>query len=198
LLIFDTGSSDLWVAAQACDSSACQSVSQYTPSSSSSFQYTGNDFDITYGSGRAAGLEGSDAVTVGGFTIQQQEFGVVNRTTANILTNPISGIMGFGWEAIAQTRATPFWEAVAESGAMSNPLMGFYLKRYRGDANAAAVESDGGEFALGEVDQSKISGDINYISFDSSAKDYWRIPMQAITVQGSQVSGVVSDKDGHE
>ena len=35
--------------------------------------------------------------------------------TANFLVAPVSGLMGLGFEAIAESRSTPFWEALANS-----------------------------------------------------------------------------------
>ena len=79
-----------------------------------------------------------------------------------------------------------------ESGQVTDQLMAFFMQRYRGDPTASTVETDGGEFTLGSLDSSKYTGDINYVSISSSDADYWRIPTQAVTVQGTQVSGVVS------
>lgn len=148
-LIFDTGSADLWVAGTGCTSSSCRSTSRFDVSSSSSFSNTGQSFSITYGSGSASGTEGTDTVTIAGFTIPDQEFGVVNSTSANVIGYPLSGILGLAFESIAQTQATPFWEAVMKSGQVTEEAMGFFMKRYRGDNSAAMIESDGGEFTLG-------------------------------------------------
>jgi hypothetical protein len=57
--------------------------------------------------------------------------------------------MGLGWESIAQTGATPFWEALAESGTWTTQEMGVFMKRYRGDTSASSVESEGGSLTLG-------------------------------------------------
>jgi len=148
-LIFDTGSADLWVAGTGCTSSSCRSTSRFDSTSSSSFSNTGESFSITYGSGSASGQEATDTVTIAGFTISSQEFGVVNSTSANVIGYPLSGILGLAFESIAQTQATPFWEAVMESGQVTEEAMGFFMKRYRGDVDASMIESDGGEFTLG-------------------------------------------------
>ncbi|ORX39290.1 aspartic peptidase domain-containing protein [Kockovaella imperatae] len=189
LLIFDTGSSDMWVATTQCTSQDCQQADLFNPAKSSTFTNENTAFDITYGSGDALGGIGKDTVTIAGFTIDQV-FGTVNQTSQGVIDNPISGILGFAWESIAQTGATPFWEELASTGQWSESRMGFFLQRYRGDPYATEVESQGGELTMGGLDSSKYTGNVNYITFPSSEEDYWRIPMQVITVQGSQVSGV--------
>lgn len=116
----------------------------------------------------------------------------MNQTSANIIGYPLSGIFGLAFESIAQTQTLPLWEAVMQSGQVTEQAMGFFLKRYRGDASASTIESDGGEFSLGSLDTSKYTGDINYVSISSSDTDYWRIPTEAVTINGNLISGVVS------
>ncbi|ORY24226.1 endopeptidase, partial [Naematelia encephala] len=188
LLILDTGSADLWVAGTGCTSETCGTSTIFEQSSSSSFSTSYTSFDITYGSGEAEGFLSTDTVAMGGFTITGQTFAVVNDTSAQLISDPLSGLMGLAWKSIAQSGATPFWEALAASGSWSSAEMGFFLQRYRGDASASSVETNGGEFSMGGLDTSKFTGDMNYISIDSSDLDYWRISMQAITVQNSTVS----------
>lgn len=57
--------------------------------------------------------------------------------------------MGLAWKSIAQSVATPFWQALAASNTWSDPEMGFYVQRWRGVTDATSVESNGGEFTLG-------------------------------------------------
>lgn len=57
--------------------------------------------------------------------------------------------MGLAWQAIAQTGDTPLWQALAASGSWTDPEMGFFLQRYRGDVSANTVEYQGGEFTMG-------------------------------------------------
>ncbi|KAK6906397.1 hypothetical protein I203_100382 [Kwoniella mangroviensis CBS 8507] len=188
LLIMDTGSSDLWVAGSTCESSSCTGVSSFNAQDSSSYNTDNSAFNISYGSGDADGYLATDTVSLAGFTVTGQTFAVVTSTTARLISAPLSGLMGLAWKSIASSKATPFWQALAASGSWSDPEMGFYLARYRGDNSASSVESQGGELILGGTNSSKYTGSINYISIDQSDLDYWRIPAQAVTVQGSQVS----------
>ncbi|WWD06960.1 hypothetical protein V865_005057 [Kwoniella europaea PYCC6329] len=188
LLIMDTGSSDLWVAGSTCESSSCTGVSSFNAEDSTSYNTDNSAFNISYGSGDADGYLATDTVSLAGFTVTGQTFAVVTSTTARLISAPLSGLMGLAWKSIASSGATPFWQALAASGSWSDPEMGFYLARYRGDNSASSVESQGGELILGGTNSSKYTGSINYISIDEDDLDYWRIPAQAATVQGSQVS----------
>ena len=55
-VIFDTGSSDLWVASVNCDDS-CGKHAEYDSSKSSTYIANGTSFNITYGSGPVGGYE---------------------------------------------------------------------------------------------------------------------------------------------
>lgn len=75
--------------------------------------------------------------------------GVVTSTSADLISYPLSGLMGLAWKSIASSGATPFWQALAASGDWDSPEMGVYLKRYRGDSTASQIETDGGEILFG-------------------------------------------------
>jgi hypothetical protein len=151
LLILDTGSADLWVADSDCTTNTCSELTRFNTADSSTYQASSTPFRISYGSGDAAGLITRDTITMGGFTIQNQGFAIVNQTTAGLVSSPISGLMGLAWESIAQTGATPFWEALAQSGTWTTQEMSVYMKRYRNAVNPSDVETDGGSLTLGYV-----------------------------------------------
>lgn len=77
---------------------------------------------------------------------------VVNDTSSNLISAPMSGLMGLAWSSIAQTGATPFWQALAASGTWTTQEMGVYMARWRGVSGVQTVESAGGSLMLGYVD----------------------------------------------
>ncbi|KAK0630581.1 aspartic peptidase domain-containing protein [Bombardia bombarda] len=96
-LHIDTGSSDLWVntpSSQLCLSSSqpCQFAGTYSANSSSTYEYVGNWFNISYvdGSG-ASGDYVSDTVTFGDQKLNRLQFGVGYSSS-----NP-QGILGIGY-----------------------------------------------------------------------------------------------------
>lgn len=80
LLILDTGSSDMWVADQDCTTNTCAGLPRFDTRDSSTYSASNTPFQISYGSGDAAGLIVSDTVTMGGFTVQSQGFGTLSDT----------------------------------------------------------------------------------------------------------------------
>lgn len=72
-VIFDTGSSDLWVAGSKCDDS-CGRHAKYDSSASSTYKANGTSFDIMYGSGPVSGYQSVDTMNMGGLKVSEQMF----------------------------------------------------------------------------------------------------------------------------
>lgn len=120
--------SDLWVADAEC-TTGCSQVSLFNPNSSSTFHNQSTPFDITYGSGRAEGYLGMDAVQMANFSVSNQVFALCNRVSSGLLNNPVSGLLGLAFQTIASSKAMPFWQTLVSEGAWDEPLMAFHLTR---------------------------------------------------------------------
>lgn len=191
----DTGSADLWIASNQCTSATCEGITTLDTATSSSFKDLNQPFNITYGSGEAGGTLGQDTVTMGAFTVSSQTFGVVTQGSDQLLSNPVSGLMGFAWKALASSGATPFWQQLAQSGKWSTPAFAVQMARYRDVQTATQVEAQGGQLDLGFINSTAYTGSINYMNISSSDEDYWRIPVNGMTVGGSSVS-ITSNSGG--
>src|SRR5258708_38967392 len=55
---------------------------------------------------------------------------LAQQVSSDIVINPVSGIMGLAFKALASSGATPWWQALAQGGAWDKPLMTFTLTRY--------------------------------------------------------------------
>lgn len=80
--------------------------------------------------------------------------------------------MGLAFQSISSSRATPFWQALATSGALDQPLMAFQLTRFTDDANANELEP-GGTFNLGAVNTSLFTGNIDFQPIPGGQGTYW-------------------------
>lgn len=97
-LVLDTGSSDLWVASDACTSSQCGSLTLYPQAS---FQSANLDASLFYGDSTtgtfASGEIGEDVVGVAGLSIEKQFFAAINSTNTTVLHTGSAGILGMGF-----------------------------------------------------------------------------------------------------
>jgi hypothetical protein len=96
--------------------------------------------------------------------------------------------MGLAFQSLAASGAMPFWQQLASTNQLPQALMAFFLRRFRDDMSASAIEYDGGEMSLGYTNSSLFTGDINYISIAAADEDYWRIPASGLNIQGGSIT----------
>ncbi|TFK45733.1 acid protease [Heliocybe sulcata] len=188
----DTGSSDLWLASSLCGSDCIDTnggiIPTFNPSNSSSFKNVSMPFSIEYGQGMASGSVGQDTVQMAGFQVVNQTFGVVD-SQQQLLSAPISGLMGLAWEALANTQSTPFWQTLASSGAWSDPVMTFQLTRQVTSCFVLQELEPGGQFTMGFINQSLYSGEIDYQDIRTNpAPQHWTLSISNFTVQGKSIT----------
>lgn len=181
LILFDTGSSNLWVPVAPCASgdSACENHNTYDPSASSTYVANGESFSIEYGSGSLSGYLVQDSVTIEGLTIQDQVFAVATSEPGSTFTDsPFDGILGMGYQSISQDNVVPPFYNMVSQGLISDNLFSFYLTR-------DGTSTDGGELVLGGVDSDHYTGDITYVPV--SSEGYWQFEMTSAVVNGVNV-----------
>jgi hypothetical protein len=173
----------------------CQGMDKFIHGASSSLELPQRPFQVSYGSGDVAGEIAVDTVTCAGFTVEQQGFGLVEQTqsqgvgsssSGQLIDPPLSGLMGLGFQSIANSGATPWWQYLAQN-VWKDPQFGVFMARFRGQRRVSDVEQHGGEIIFGGVNTSLYQGDINYIDIGRTEQDYWRIPIEALAVNGKQV-----------
>ncbi|XP_065356769.1 lysosomal aspartic protease-like [Calliphora vicina] len=181
LVLFDTGSSNLWVPVAPCASgdSACENHNTYDPSASSTYVQNGETFSIAYGSGSLSGYLVEDTVTVEGLAITNQVFAAATNEPGTTFTySPFDGILGMGYQAISQDNVVPPFYNMYSQGLVDTNLFSFYLTR-------EGTSNDGGVLVLGGVDDSHYTGDITYVPV--STEGYWQFQMNSAEVNGVNV-----------
>lgn len=110
-VIFDTGSSNLWVPSHSCWSLACWTHSTYKSSASESFKKNATDFQIQYGSGGVKGFVSNDVVTVSGVTVKNVDFGEVTSLKGpSFIVGKFDGILGMAFPKISVLGMTPVYQ----------------------------------------------------------------------------------------
>eukprot|EP00164_Ancoracysta_twista_P000062 GFYU01000085.1.p1 GENE.GFYU01000085.1~~GFYU01000085.1.p1 ORF type:complete len:397 (-),score=172.75 GFYU01000085.1:72-1262(-) len=175
-VIFDTGSSNLWVPSKQLKWSLHK---KYDSSKSSTYHKNGTAFDILYGSGGVHGFVSVDDVHFGGVTLKQAEFAEITKQDGiSFSVGKFDGILGLAFASISVNHITPPFQALVEQGLVNDPVFAFYLPSTSG--------SDG-ELTIGGIDKSHYTGDLQYVPL--SSEDYWSIKMDGMTSQGSDISG---------
>ncbi|GAA5892292.1 hypothetical protein JCM8208_001503 [Rhodotorula glutinis] len=187
--ILDTGSADLWVASDYCSSDdGCSStIPLYNSTLSTTALDMNTSFSVKYGSGSAQGEIFQDYVSFAGYNVSSQAFALVESVSETILGGEISGLMGLGWQPLAASSVTPFWQNLYQANALPFPGFGVSLTRYIDVANASAVEP-GGSLTFGYLNASLYSSEINYLDIPAGMESYWVVRMDAIAVNGTNAT----------
>ncbi|KAH0618725.1 hypothetical protein JD844_018168 [Phrynosoma platyrhinos] len=176
-VVFDTGSSNLWVPSIYCSDTACQNHPTFNPSQSSTFQSAHQTMSIQYGTGSMEGILGYDTVLVAGLTDTNQEFALSTREPGVIFNYAkFDGILGLGYPTIAVNDVTPVFDNLMNEGLVQEDLFSVYLSR----------ESTGSMITFGGIDQSYFTGSINWIPV--TEQGYWQIALDSILVNGQAIA----------
>lgn len=172
-VIFDTGSSDLWVASSQCDSS-CGRHKKYDSTKSSTYIKNGTDFHIEYGSGPVSGFQSIDNLNFGGFVVKNQDFAEV--TDASGLggaykLGKFDGILGLAFPVLSVNKVPTGFQNLVNQGLVDQGVFAFYLGNSR---------SDLGELTLGGYNSKHFTGSLQWVNL--KAATYWEIDLQGFNV----------------
>jgi len=180
-VIFDTGSSNLWIPSSTCPKSdiACQTHHQYDHTQSSTYVSNGTDFSIVYGSGACSGFLSEDVVSIGGLNVQGQTFGeATHEPGLSFVVAKFDGLLGFGYDSISVDHVTPVWYNIISQNLVDQPVFSFWLSQNPSDAV-------GGELTLGGVDPSRYTGTFSYAPL--TAETYWQFQVGDVQLGGTSL-----------
>ncbi|KAK3188426.1 hypothetical protein Dsin_027987 [Dipteronia sinensis] len=176
-VIFDTGSSNLWVPSSQCYfSPACFFHSKYKSSQSSTYKKNGESAAIQYGTGSISGFFSYDSVKVGDLVVKDQEFiEATSEPGMTFLVAKFDGILGLGFQEISVGNAVPVWYNMVKQGLTKDPVFSFWLNRNQ-------KEAEGGEIVFGGVDPKHFKGVHTYVPV--TRKGYWQFDMGDVLISG--------------
>ncbi|NXB23279.1 PEPA protein, partial [Rhagologus leucostigma] len=177
-VVFDTGSSNLWVPSVFCSSPACRNHNRFNPAESSTFLSTNDTLFIAYGTGSMTGVLGYDTINVAGINVRNQIFGLAETEPGDFFYyTPFDGILGLAFPSIASSGATPVFDNMMMENLVDRHLFSVYLSR----------DSQGGSFVLfGAIDPYYTTRGISWIPL--SAETYWQITMESVSVDGAPMA----------
>ncbi|KVH87463.1 hypothetical protein Ccrd_025294 [Cynara cardunculus var. scolymus] len=152
-VIFDTGSSNLWVPSSKCFfSMSCYVHPKYKSIKSSTYKENGKYAAIMYGSGLVYGFFSNDDVKVGDLVIKDQEFiEAISEPGMSFIDGKFDGILGLGFKEISVGKVAPVWDTMVRQGLVKDPMFSIWL-------NPGAKQEKGGEIVFGGVDSDHYKG----------------------------------------
>ncbi len=177
-VVFDTGSSNLWVPSHSCWSIPCWIHNTFKSSKSSSFNKNGTSLEIKYGSGGVKGFFSNDHVTLGGVVAKDITFGEATHLSGfSFIAAKFDGILGMGFRSISINHVITIFEALYEQKQIEEAAFSFYLSKTAGSSNSRLI--------LGGADEKYYEGKLNF--YPVISETYWVIAMNSFKVNGQEV-----------
>jgi len=179
-VVFDTGSSNLWVPSAKCAFTQipCDLHAKYESGDSATAEANGAPFAIQYGSGSLSGFLSADALRWGGLEIKHQTFAEATKEPGlAFMFAKFDGILGMGWAQIAVNRVSPPFYNAFEQGLVKENVFSFWLNR-----DADSEHGPGGELVLGGVDPKHHVGEHTWLNV--TREGYWQVAMDDVLVGG--------------
>merc|ERR550539_1195978 len=180
-VVYDTGSSNLWVNKQ---TGFLSPHKHYDDTKSSTYVKNGSTFNIRYGSGPVSGFYSQDTIHLGDIDISDYTFAEVDNTKGlgpAWAVGHFDGICGMGWDDISVDHVKTPLRALVESGSLDEPVFAFYLGSGGAD----------GELTIGGVNSAHYTGDFHYVpvvDMIPGKTGYWEIVLDDVQVNGASIS----------
>ena len=190
-VIFDTGSSNLWVQSNLCMSQSCLQhngfnsllSTTFTPLTPVSFHNSflkrtvplSNTFSIRYGTGSIHGTYACDTVTIANIVIHNQTVGFAYEESGFAFMNvPFEGILGLSPSSF--NSAVSFLDNIKSQKRLTHNIFSIFLSEH----------IDMSKILFGAVDKSKMNS--NFVFVDVVSEHYWEINVNAIYIGNKRLN----------
>uniref|UniRef100_F7I3G2 Renin n=1 Tax=Callithrix jacchus TaxID=9483 RepID=F7I3G2_CALJA len=179
-VVFDTGSSNVWVPSSKCSRlyTACVYHKLFDASDSSSYKHNGTELTLRYSTGTVSGFLSQDVITVGGITVTQTFGEVTEMPALPFMLAEFDGVVGMGFSEQAIGKVTPLFDNIISQGLLKEDVFSFYYNR-----DSENSQSLGGQIVLGGSDPQHYEGNFHYINLIRTG--LWQIPMKGVSVGSS-------------
>jgi len=161
----------------AAKKNACTGKHLFDTTKSSSYQKNGQAFEIQYGTGSCAGYLAQDNVCMGDMCINNG-FGVATTLAAFFADQPMDGILGLGFQTLAEDNVVPPVQNMIEQKKLKNPWFTVWM-------TATHAENEtGGMITLGDYDHQHCDQQVDWIPLSSAT--YYQFALDGVKVGESQ------------
>ncbi|KAK7264826.1 hypothetical protein RJT34_32438 [Clitoria ternatea] len=177
-VVFDTGSSNLWIPSSKCVMSiACYFHSKYRSKLSNTYTKIGTSCKIPYGRGHISGFFSQDNLRIGEITVKDQKFAEITKEgPLAFLAHHFDGIFGLGFLDKSVGQVAPVWYNMIEQAQVNQKVFSLWL-------NPDPMSKIGGEIVFGGIDWRHFKGEHTYVPL--SAKGYWQIDVGDILLSNN-------------
>ncbi|KAI8389493.1 aspartic peptidase domain-containing protein [Blakeslea trispora] len=178
---FDTGSADIWVSSNKCNST-CNPHRRFDETLSSTLQTVNpsRNWQVQYGdSSSVVGYTAVDTLHLGNVSQPNVTIGLVSLLSSQFAYDSLlDGIFGLAFPSLSYIGYnTSVVEDMYLSGRISSPIVSFYLGRTQ--------DGGRGEVLFGDINQNHFEGRLTYIPV--TIKKYWQVDLTDISIDKTRL-----------
>ena len=187
-VIFDTGSSNLWVGSRHCKSVACQRQNGFDYEKSRTFEEVGYDIQVKFGTGLVKGIISQDTFTLGPMSVTNQRFAEVLQEIGAVFEHAkFNGILGLGFPTLSSEYGIlPVFDNMMQQQLLHYNMFSFYFSTYP-DQHSSIF--------FGEPNEQFYEGNITWVPV-AGHKVYWEIEIEKVSLEGGKDARVNLDEFG--
>jgi hypothetical protein len=195
-VVFDTGSSDLWIPGRGC--SQCGEHSTFDKSKSTSYNLivdsssAPRSFEVDYGSGKVTGYRAMDNLDIGGLSVEGVYFGEVTYEDELIRKFIMDGIAGLGFRGLAMVTKPTILELLFQQNPTVPQVFSVYLSNNPKDHEKPSHIWFGG-YDLMTVGQNATWHYTPIIRRSYGDFKYWTVKMYGLKVLDGSTREVIAD-----
>ncbi|KAF9921450.1 hypothetical protein FBU30_008493 [Linnemannia zychae] len=168
-VVFDTGSSDLWIPSSKCIEDGCISHNRFDGVHSESYKTTETPFEIEYGTGEVSGVVSEDIITLGDLSSKNPIRFAESLTSSSLFGRAVfDGVFGLAYQEMSSSGERPPFLAMMDQKTVKHGMFGFFMGK------------GFGELSFGGYDSSKVQGGDEILWTKVVKKGYWEIKVDKI------------------
>lgn len=182
-VVFDTGSTNIWVSSDLCAEGPCASKERHRYNHLQSLTYREPDEPLTlavkFGTGEVSGPHAVDHFRIGPFAVFNQTFAMIEKQKGAVFEEvPFEGILGLAFPSMSANRVAPFFDTVISENTLEHNEFAFYFSKHHRAGNA---------LLWGGVDPAFYRNKIEY--FPVTDPYYWSIDLHSFSIGDSILLG---------
>jgi len=204
-VVFDTGSTNLWMASTLCTSGPCVlgSRKRFDFKQSDTFEKpeVPKQLDIEFGTAQLKGPLGIDDFHIGPFTVKKQKFGMIQEEYGSTFRElELEGIVGLAFPNLAAAGTEPFFDSVIQQKVLKRNMFCFYLQPWAAasallaDGSVDVKRQSGGAILWGGYDPDLFDGEIAW--FPVTDAYYWALDLHSFWIGNESLTITQSEEAG--
>ncbi|GFE52989.1 eimepsin [Babesia ovis] len=185
VVVFDTGSSQLWIPSMECSSIGCASHRRFDATKSKTYKNMGAEESsayIQYGTGECVLALGQDTVRIGQMEVPKQSIGLATYESDHPFGDlPFDGLVGLGFPdatSIDNKDMIPLVDNIVKQKLLNRNLVAFYMSK---------DPKQPGSLSFGSIDPKYVLPGHSPWWFPVVSTDFWEIELDSLLIDGEPV-----------